>query len=151
MPVSCHSAVRVSSLGTFSSRTMIVMMMANTPSLNASSRELGIVGLPSAGGLSTGQPRILTMRRYSDTGVFIALEGGEGAGKSTQASLLGQWLTELGLPVLLTREPGGTAVGAALRNLLLDSATGDIAARTEVLVYAADRSEHVDAVLDPAL
>ena len=91
------------------------------------------------------------MRRYSDTGVFIALEGGEGAGKSTQAALLEQWLTGAGHSVLLTREPGGTAVGSALRSLLLDPSTGDISARTEVLVYAADRAEHVHAVLEPAL
>jgi len=90
-------------------------------------------------------------RRYSDSGVFIALEGGEGGGKSTQAAMLSQWLAESGHSVLLTREPGGTPVGSALRNLLLDPATGDISARTEVLVYAADRAEHVAAVLDPAL
>lgn len=89
--------------------------------------------------------------RYPTSGVFIALEGGEGAGKSTQAKLLERWLVERGQSVLLTREPGGTAVGSALRNLLLDSATGDISSRTEVLVYAADRAEHVHAVLDPAL
>jgi dTMP kinase len=91
------------------------------------------------------------MRRYSDTGVFIALEGGEGAGKSTQAKLLQAWLVAEGHSVLLTREPGGTDVGSALRRLLLDTATGTIAARTEVLVYSADRAEHVAAVLDPAL
>jgi dTMP kinase len=89
--------------------------------------------------------------RYLDSGVFIALEGGEGAGKSTQAKRLHAWLTAQGHAVLLTREPGGTAVGSALRNLLLDPATGDMSARTEVLVYAADKSEHVDAVLEPAL
>jgi dTMP kinase len=89
--------------------------------------------------------------RYPESGVFIALEGGEGAGKSTQAKLLEAWLTGLGHSVLLTREPGGTPVGTALRNLLLDPATGNISARTEVLVYAADKSEHVDALLLPAL
>lgn len=90
-------------------------------------------------------------QRYSATGVFIALEGGEGAGKSTQAKLLEQWLTDRGHTVLLTREPGGSAVGSALRSILLDPATGDISPRTEVLVYSADRAEHVAAVLDPAL
>jgi dTMP kinase len=89
--------------------------------------------------------------RYPESGVFIALEGGEGAGKSTQAKLLEAWLAGLGHSVLLTREPGGTAVGTALRNLLLNPATGNISARTEVLVYAADKSEHVDALLLPAL
>jgi len=89
--------------------------------------------------------------RYSDSGVFIALEGGEGGGKSTQAALLGRWLTERGHSVLLTREPGGSFVGSALRSLLLDPSTGDISPRTEVLIYSADRAEHVAAVLDPAL
>ncbi len=87
----------------------------------------------------------------SDAGVFIALEGGEGAGKSTQASLLTQWLQERGVPVLLTREPGGTPVGGALRQLVLDPVTGALSPRTEALLYAADKAEHVDTVLLPAL
>ena len=89
--------------------------------------------------------------RYSDTGVFIALEGGEGAGKSTQAKLLERWLTGAGHDVVLTREPGGTAVGAALRAILLDHDTGTLSPRAEALVYAADRAEHVDALIRPAL
>jgi len=89
--------------------------------------------------------------RYSDTGVFIALEGGEGAGKSTQAKLLEQWLGGAGHDVVLTREPGGTAVGVALRAILLDHGTGPLSPRTEALVYAADRAEHVEALIRPAL
>jgi dTMP kinase len=89
------------------------------------------------------RPRIKAM--------FIALEGGEGAGKSTQAKLLEQWLSEAGYDVVVTREPGGTAVGAALRAILLDSATGEISPRTEALVYAADRAEHVETLIRPAL
>jgi dTMP kinase len=87
----------------------------------------------------------------SAAGLFIALEGGEGAGKSTQAKLLDRWLSSLGHDVVLTREPGGTAVGAALRAILLDHETGDLSPRTEALVYAADRAEHVDALIRPAL
>jgi dTMP kinase len=89
--------------------------------------------------------------RYCDTGVYVALEGGEGAGKSTQAKLLERWLSSAGHDVVLTREPGGTAVGAALRAILLDHDTGTLAARTEALVYAADRAEHVEALIRPAL
>jgi dTMP kinase len=89
--------------------------------------------------------------RYTDSGVFIALEGGEGGGKSTQSRLLEEWLTGLGHTVLLTREPGGTDVGARLRSILLDPATGHLSPRTEALVYAADKAEHVDAVVRPAL
>ena len=89
--------------------------------------------------------------RFFDTGVFIALEGGEGAGKSTQAKLLEGWLSGAGHDVVLTREPGGTGVGAALRAILLDHDTGTLSPRTEALVYAADRAEHVDALIRPAL
>jgi dTMP kinase len=83
--------------------------------------------------------------------VFVALEGGEGAGKSTQCLRLRDWLVERGHDVLLTREPGGTTVGAALRSIVLDPATGDLSPRTEALIYAADKAEHVDTVVLPAL
>jgi len=88
---------------------------------------------------------------YTETGVFIALEGGEGSGKSTQARMLVQWLHEHGRSAVLTREPGGTAVGQRLRDILLDPATGALSPRAEALVYAADKAEHVDHVVLPAL
>jgi dTMP kinase len=88
---------------------------------------------------------------YAATGCFVALEGGEGAGKSTQARLLRDWLQEQGYDVLLTHEPGDTAVGQQLRRIVLDPATGDISHRTEALLYAADKAEHVDRVIAPAL
>ena len=83
--------------------------------------------------------------------LFIALEGGEGAGKSTQAKLLGDWLRSAGHQVVVTREPGATVVGRQLRGLLLDRATGSLSARGEALLYAADRAEHVSTVIIPAL
>ncbi|TDU89263.1 thymidylate kinase [Kribbella voronezhensis] len=88
---------------------------------------------------------------YPTTGLFIALEGGEGAGKSTQAALLVKWLEEQGQQVLLTREPGATDLGKTLRQIVLDPATGDISHRAEALLYAADKAEHVDSVIWPAL
>jgi dTMP kinase len=88
---------------------------------------------------------------FSERGLFIALEGGEGAGKSTQGELLQQWLSDAGYDAVLTREPGGTAVGAALRSILLDPQTGELSPRTEALVYAADRAEHVAALIRPSL
>jgi dTMP kinase len=88
---------------------------------------------------------------FSATGVFIAFEGGEGAGKSTQAKLLAEWLREEGYDVLLTREPGATEVGSELRRIVLDPKTGTISDRTEALLYAADKAEHVDHVVAPAL
>lgn len=83
------------------------------------------------------------------TGLFITLEGGDGAGKSTQAELLGQWLESRGYEVVRTREPGGTQLGVALRDLLLHGA--DIAPRAEAMLYAADRAQHVAEVVRPAL
>ncbi len=88
---------------------------------------------------------------FTERGVFIALEGGEGAGKSTQARMLGDWLEKQGHRVLLTREPGGTDVGVTLRRIVLDHATGSLSPRTEALIYAADKAEHVDEVVLPAL
>lgn len=88
---------------------------------------------------------------YTDSGVFIALEGGEGAGKSTQSGFLCDWLTGLGHEVVLTREPGGTTVGTALRTILLSHETGNLADRAEALIYAADKAEHVDKLVLPAL
>lgn len=84
-------------------------------------------------------------------GVLIAFEGGDGAGKSTQASRLVAWLTEQGHDVVATRQPGGTPVGAAVRRILLEPATGELSPRTEALLYAADKAEHVDTVVLPAL
>lgn len=88
---------------------------------------------------------------FTEPGVFLALEGGEGAGKSTQAVLLVDWLESLGHRVLLTREPGGTEVGNILRHIVLDNSTGELSPRTEALLYAADKAEHVDRVVLPAL
>jgi dTMP kinase len=84
-------------------------------------------------------------------GVFIALEGGEGAGKTTQARLLAIWLREQGYDVVTTREPGATKIGMRLRAVLLDTAHTGLSARAETLLYAADRAEHVSAVILPAL
>ncbi|WP_109470907.1 dTMP kinase [Ornithinimicrobium cavernae] len=82
-------------------------------------------------------------------GVFVAFEGGDGAGKSTQSRLLGTALEALGREVVLTREPGGTALGGAIRQVLLH---GDhVAPRAEALLFAADRAHHVATLIRPAL
>ena len=88
---------------------------------------------------------------YAERGVFVCFEGGEGAGKSTQARLLRERLEADGHVVLLTFEPGDTPVGKDVRRIVLDPATGHLADRTEALLYAADKAEHVEKVVQPAL
>ncbi|WP_327402330.1 dTMP kinase [Streptomyces sp. NBC_01288] len=87
----------------------------------------------------------------ANTGFFIALEGGDGAGKSTQAEALAEWIRGKGHEVVLTREPGATPVGKRLRSILLDVSSAGLSHRAEALLYAADRAEHVDTVVRPAL
>jgi len=96
--------------------------------------------------VSTGFPGV-----YAASGVFVCFEGGEGAGKSTQSRLLRERLEASGHVVLLTREPGDTPVGSEVRRIVLDPATGALADRTEALLYAADKAEHIHAVVGPAL
>jgi dTMP kinase len=84
-------------------------------------------------------------------GTFIAFEGGEGTGKSTQSKLLAKWLEQEGETVVLSREPGGTELGKDLRKILLGHETGAISPRAEALLYAADRAHHVFSVIRPGL
>ena len=83
-------------------------------------------------------------------GLFIVFEGGDGAGKSTQIRLLENQLTQAGVPVLVTSEPGGTKLGATIRELLLNP-NHDMHPVTEALLFAADRAEHAATVIRPAL
>ena len=85
------------------------------------------------------------------SGLFVVLEGGDGAGKSTQLARLATWLREAGHEVVVTYEPGDTALGATLRTLLLDPASGDVSPRAEAMLYAADKAQHVHEVVRPAL
>lgn len=82
-------------------------------------------------------------------GVFVSFEGGDGVGKSTQVVLLARHLTARGHEVVVTREPGGTALGLELRQAVLHG--DDLDARTEALLYATDRAHHVATVVRPAL
>lgn len=84
-------------------------------------------------------------------GLFVAFEGGDGAGKSTQARLLAEALRAEGREVLLTREPGGTEIGEKLRGLVLEHGHGEIDPRTEALIFAAARAAHVAQAIRPAL
>jgi dTMP kinase len=99
-------------------------------------------GQPAAGQpASDGGPR----------GLLLALEGGEGVGKSTQARMLAIWLRDQGYDVVATQEPGATKMGMRLRALLLDTAHTGLSAQAEALMYAADRAEHVTSMIRPAL
>jgi len=82
--------------------------------------------------------------------LFVAFEGGEGAGKSSQLARAARWLRSFGREVIETREPGGTPLGAQLRGLLLDP-DAQVVPRAEALLYAADRAQHVETVIRPAL
>ncbi len=84
------------------------------------------------------------------TGLFVTFEGGDGVGKTTQASLLEEWLSARGRTVVRTREPGGSEVGVLIRDIVLHH-RGEVAARAEALLYAADRAHHVEHVVRPAL
>ncbi|MFE0422806.1 dTMP kinase [Streptomyces sp. NPDC058953] len=87
----------------------------------------------------------------SATGFFIAVEGGDGAGKSTQVEALAGWIRAKGHEVVVTREPGATPVGKRLRSILLDVSSAGLTSRAEALLYAADRAEHIGSVVRPAL
>jgi dTMP kinase len=91
------------------------------------------------------------LKRPPRRGIFVVFEGVEGAGKGTQVPLTEEWLKSQGNEVLVTREPGGTEVGERLRALLLDHDTGHIEPRTEALLFAAARAQHVASVIRPAL
>lgn len=82
-------------------------------------------------------------------GLFIAFEGGDGAGKSTQLTLLARALSAAGRRVVVTRQPGGTPLGAQLRDLVLHG--GQVSPRAETLLFAADKAQHVHELVRPAL
>jgi dTMP kinase len=84
------------------------------------------------------------------SGLFLTFEGGDGVGKTTQAAILQEWLDGRGIPVVRTREPGGTEVGVLVRDIVLHH-RGEVAPRAEALLYAADRAHHIETVVRPAL
>ena len=84
-------------------------------------------------------------------GLFVTFEGIEGSGKTTQIRMTGDYLNKKGVPFLLTIEPGGTPAGNELRKILLDKTALDLSFRTELLLFAADRAQHVEEVIEPSL
>lgn len=82
--------------------------------------------------------------------MFIAVEGMDGSGKSTQIGMLKEHLQKLNREVLVTREPGGTRLGEMIRTMLLDASNQEMSSRTEALLYAASRAQHLEEVIHPA-
>ena len=83
-------------------------------------------------------------------GAFVSFEGIDGCGKSTQLERAADWLEAKGLPVLRTREPGGTPIGRKIREVLLDPENGNLCPDSELLLYLADRIQHLQEVILPA-
>lgn len=98
----------------------------------------------SGAGIAIGAPRAMN-------GLFVVFEGGDGAGKSTQIEMLRAALEARGLDPVVTREPGGTPIGERIRDLVLDPDSAQLGDRTEAMLYAAARAQHVDEVIAPAL
>ena len=104
--------------------------------------------LEAGNGLDLGPAASVVRQRH---GHLIVFEGGDGAGKSTQIRLLRSAIERAGYDTLVTREPGGTSLGEEIRALLLDPEASALSDRTEALLYAAARAQHVDEVIAPAL
>jgi len=83
--------------------------------------------------------------------MFISLEGIEGCGKTTQIRQLSAYFEERGHPYIVTREPGGTAIGQKIRSILLDPASKDLVPAAELLLYMADRAQHIHSLIKPRL
>jgi dTMP kinase len=98
-----------------------------------------------------GQDQKEAWRVSTAGGAFVVFEGGDGVGKTTQVDRLCAWLTNEGHEVLKTFEPGDTTVGAMIRHIVLDPASGELSPRAEALLYAADKAQHIFSVVRPAL
>ena len=83
--------------------------------------------------------------------MFISLEGIEGCGKTTQLDHISVFLEKIGRPFVVTREPGGTDIGKKIRSILLDPASNDLEPTAELLLYMADRAQHINSVIKPRL
>ena len=105
----------------------------------------------AASGSAQAEGESAASRKRTYAGWFIALEGGDGAGKSTQLAAVAEWLRGRGYEVVTTREPGATPLGSVLRNLVLHAEEHKLGTRAEALLFAADRADHMETVVRPAL
>ncbi|WP_043615270.1 dTMP kinase [Nonomuraea candida] len=159
-PLAALFGVHVLGLGEFSYRfdgTSLVLVIGGVLAMGVGVLALRHMddrkGVPLSADLiaAVRGERFLTEPAERVPGLFVAFEGGEGSGKTTQSRMLAIWLRDQGYDVVQTREPGSTKVGMRLRAILLDAAEKGLSARSEALLYAADRAEHVEKVIRPAL
>jgi dTMP kinase len=91
------------------------------------------------------------MNKFPPSSHFITFEGPDGSGKTSQLKLAAAWLEDLGVPLLITREPGGTPIGEEIRRLVHDTKRTEMSREAEILLYSASRAQHVAEVILPAL
>jgi dTMP kinase len=91
------------------------------------------------------------MNKFPSSSHFITFEGPDGSGKTSQLKLAAAWLEDMGIPLLITREPGGTPIGEEIRRLVHDTKRTEMAREAEILLYSASRAQHVAEVILPAL
>ncbi|QKW16976.1 dTMP kinase [Verrucosispora sp. NA02020] len=148
----------IADLGISVSSTRLLLLVAGAAGIFAGisafgqmDDKKGVPVLADLWGSIRGRP-LMPAEPFVSAGLFVVFEGGEGAGKSTQLAQLAERLRGDGRDVVVTREPGATAVGTRIRSMVLDT-TGDEAPspRAEALLYAADRAHHVATVVRPAL
>jgi dTMP kinase len=151
--------LRIADLGISISSTRLLLLAAGVAGIFAgisAFRQMddkpGVPVLPDLWGSIRGRP-LLPAEPFASEGLFVVFEGGEGAGKSTQVTALAEALRQQGREVVVTREPGATDVGERIRRLVLGGGTGtqSLSPRSEALLYAADRAQHVATVVRPAL
>ncbi|MGC1215003.1 MAG: dTMP kinase [Micromonospora sp.] len=148
----------IADLGVSVSSTRLLLLVAGAAGIFAGisafgqmDDKKGVPVLADLWGSIRGRP-LMPAEPFVSTGLFVVFEGGEGAGKSTQLAALAERLGGQGRDVVLTREPGATAVGERIRSLVLDTAGAEAPSpRAEALLYAADRAHHVATVVRPAL
>lgn len=159
---SMYSVVRLATFGSLALAPALAKVVGD-PRVNVLGRDLDLRGVRVVmwlGGVAILLASVVTAQavvaRWRGMiapyrGIFLVFEGGEGSGKSTQMERLSHFLKSMGHSACITREPGGTGIGDDIRRILLDTSSVAMSPKTEALLYAADRAQHVEQVIKPAL